>query len=146
MSGWICVAYFIYRQLRARRALLQFKDVPLSTRRALLLYKVYSDSALLVLNGTFLVCNNALLALNWQCAGLLPILSTYPLQVFLYICKCTYHHLRARRALPLFKEASVENQKGSITIDTVQRQRPSGSPWNIFWMLIVPFWLSTDIY
>ena len=54
----------ICRQLRARRALLQFKDVPLRTRRALLLYKVYGDSALLVLNGTSLICNNALLALN----------------------------------------------------------------------------------
>ena len=53
-----------YRQLRARRALLQVKDVPLRTRRALLLYKVYGDSALLVLNGTSLICNNALLALN----------------------------------------------------------------------------------
>ena len=52
-----------YRQLRARRALLQFKDVPLRTR-ALLLYKVYGDSALLVLNGTSLIYNNALLALN----------------------------------------------------------------------------------
>ena len=52
------------RQLRARRALLQIKDVPLRTRRALLLYKVYGDSALLVLNGTSLNFNNALLALN----------------------------------------------------------------------------------
>ena len=44
----------IYRQLRARRALLQFKDVLLRTRRVLSLYKVYSNSALLhvVLNGT----------------------------------------------------------------------------------------------
>ena len=33
------------RQLRARRALLQLKDVPLRTRRALLQYKVYDDSA-----------------------------------------------------------------------------------------------------
>ena len=32
-SGWC----FMYRHLRARRALLQFKDVPLRTRRALLL-------------------------------------------------------------------------------------------------------------
>ena len=43
-----------YRQLRARRALLQFKDVPLRTRRALLLYKVYGNSALLVLNGRYM--------------------------------------------------------------------------------------------
>ena len=48
------------------RALMQFKDVPLRTRRALLLYKVYGNSALLVLNGTSLICNNALLALNWR--------------------------------------------------------------------------------
>ena len=41
-----------------------FKDVPLRTRRALLLYKVYCDSALLVLNGTSLDSVNALLALN----------------------------------------------------------------------------------
>ena len=54
----------LYRQLRARRALLQSKDVPLRTRRAVSLYKVYVNSALLVLNGTSLICNNALLALN----------------------------------------------------------------------------------
>ena len=39
------------------------KDVPLRTRRALSLYKVNDNSALLVLNGTSLICNNALLAL-----------------------------------------------------------------------------------
>ena len=39
---------------------------PLRTRRALLLYKVNGNSALLVLNGTSLICNNALLALNWR--------------------------------------------------------------------------------
>ena len=37
-----------YHQLRARRALSLFNDVPLRTRRALSLYKVYGDSALLV--------------------------------------------------------------------------------------------------
>ena len=52
-------------QLRARRALLQLKDVPSRTRRALLLYKVSGNSALLVLNGTSLICNSVLLALNW---------------------------------------------------------------------------------
>ena len=51
-------------QLRTRRALLQIKDVPLRTRRALLPLTLYSNSALLVLNGTSLSCNNALLALN----------------------------------------------------------------------------------
>ena len=41
-----------------------FKDVPLRTRRALSLYKVYVDSTLLVLNGTSLNSYSALLALN----------------------------------------------------------------------------------
>ena len=53
-----------YRQLRARRALVMFKDAPLRTRRALSLYKVYGDSALLVLSGTSLNSVNALLALS----------------------------------------------------------------------------------
>ena len=53
-----------YCQLRARRALLHFKDVLLRTRRVLWLYKVYGDSALLVLYGTSLKCSNTLLALN----------------------------------------------------------------------------------
>ena len=53
-------------QLRGRKALLQFKDVPLRTRRALSLYKVYGNSALLVLNETSLNSINTLLALNWQ--------------------------------------------------------------------------------
>ena len=44
---------------------LQLKDVPLRTRWALLLYKVNGNSALLVLNGTSLICNSALLALSW---------------------------------------------------------------------------------
>ena len=36
--------------MRARRALILFKDVPLRTKRALLLYKVNGNSAVLVLN------------------------------------------------------------------------------------------------
>ena len=39
------------RQLRVTRTLMPFKDGPLRTRRALLLYKVYGESALLVLKG-----------------------------------------------------------------------------------------------
>ena len=62
-----CSDSFVCRQLRARRALLQLKDVPLRTRRVLLLYKVNGNSALLVLNGTSLICNNALLTLSWWC-------------------------------------------------------------------------------
>ena len=52
----------LYRKLRARRALTLFKDVPLRTTRALSLYKVYGDSALLVLNRTPLNSFNALLS------------------------------------------------------------------------------------
>ena len=54
-----------YRQLRARRALSLFNDVPLRTRSALSLCKVNGDSALLALNGTALNSDNALLALSW---------------------------------------------------------------------------------
>ena len=46
----LSLAAFRHRQLRARRALLQFKDVLLRTRRVLLLYKVYDNIALLALN------------------------------------------------------------------------------------------------
>ena len=72
--------YFVIKvyngKLRASRALLLFNDVPLRTRRALLLYKVYGNSALLVLNGTSLNNVNALLVLSrcyvfmyvvWRC-------------------------------------------------------------------------------
>ena len=62
---WIYFSYFTF-QLRPRRALMQFKYIPLRTRRALALYKVYRDSARLVLNGTLLNSINALLALSRQ--------------------------------------------------------------------------------
>ena len=72
---WIMYMYF---EMRARRALPLLNDVPLRTRRALSLfnnallrtrrvlslYKVYGDSALLVLNGTSLNSINALLVLR----------------------------------------------------------------------------------
>ena len=57
LNYWMVLAHCLqsilkttYRQLRARRALLQIKDVPLRTRRALSPYTLYSNSALLVLN------------------------------------------------------------------------------------------------
>ena len=79
----------LYRQLKVRRALLQIKDVPLRTRRALLLYKVYGDSAFLVLNGTALICNNALVALQWRYARV------HNLQPFAHISQTwTVHTLR----------------------------------------------------
>ena len=60
--------YVLSVDMRTRRVLMQIKDVPLSlrARRAFLLYKVYGDSALLVLNGTSLNSVNTLLALSWQ--------------------------------------------------------------------------------
>ena len=50
----------IKRLLRARRPLLIFKYDPVRTRRALSLYKVYDDSALLVLEGKSLNSDNVL--------------------------------------------------------------------------------------
>ena len=47
-----------------RCELMQFKDVPLRTRRALSLYKNYVDSELLVLNAKSLNIVNALVALS----------------------------------------------------------------------------------
>ena len=51
-------------QLRARRGLSQLNNVLLRARKVLLLYKVYGDSALLVLNETSLNSFNALLVVN----------------------------------------------------------------------------------
>ena len=63
-DGNIIDIYLSWRKLRARRALKLFKDVPLRTRRALLLYEVYGGSALLVLNGTSSNSINAILVLR----------------------------------------------------------------------------------
>ena len=52
------------RRSRARRSLSLFNNILLRTRRALSMYKVYGDSALLVLNGTLLNSVNALLVLS----------------------------------------------------------------------------------
>ena len=54
----------LYRQLRARRALSLFNNVPLTARWALSPLTLYSESTLLVLKGTLLISGNALLALN----------------------------------------------------------------------------------
>ena len=54
----------LHCQLWVRRALVQFKDVLLRTRRGLSLYKAYGDSTLLLLNGPSFVSMNALLALS----------------------------------------------------------------------------------
>ena len=50
---------------------MQFKDVPFRTRRALSLYKVYGDRALLVLKRTSLNNVNALLALSQRNTSLI---------------------------------------------------------------------------
>ena len=50
------------------------KYVPLRTRRPLSLYKVYGNSALLVLNGTSLNSDSTLLALNWRCKVFMSII------------------------------------------------------------------------
>ena len=55
-----------YHHLSVRRALSLFNDLPLRIRWALLLYKVYGDSTLLVLKLTSLNSVNALLVLSIQ--------------------------------------------------------------------------------
>ena len=72
--------------MRARRALMLFKDILLRTRRGLLLYKVYCDSTLLDLKGTLFYSINALLAhkpikfiLIWDVPNFVSLL------VFLYL-------------------------------------------------------------
>ena len=54
----------ITRHLRARMALSLFNDVPLRTTKAHSLYKVYCNSALLVINEPYLNSINALLVLS----------------------------------------------------------------------------------
>ena len=53
-----------HRQLRTRRALRLFKNVPLKTRRVLSPLTLYSNSTLMVLNRALLNSDNAFLALN----------------------------------------------------------------------------------
>ena len=89
----------MYRQLRARRALSLFNDDLFSTRRALLLYKVYGDSTLLVLNGTLLtpfwlsaddvfivlaLCKEMLILIQMLCVILSIALHKYKLLVLKY--------------------------------------------------------------
>ena len=59
----MCIPQLITsRHLTVRRGLLIFKYIPLKTRRAVSLYKVYSDSTLLALNGASLNSESALLS------------------------------------------------------------------------------------
>ena len=59
----------------------------LRTRRALLLYKVNGNSAFLVLNGTSLICNSALLALSWRYRlGIYKLSQTWQFVAFMMIC------------------------------------------------------------
>ena len=90
----------LYRQLRARRALSIVKDVPSITRRALLLYNVYGDSALLLLNGTFLNSDNTLLALNWW------YITWFPSAAF---------HIDAASCIIFIHVALLENKMVEIT-------------------------------
>ena len=60
----ISLNWNVYCQLRARMALVLFKDVLLRTRRVLLQYKAYGNSTLLVLKGTSLNSVSSLLDLN----------------------------------------------------------------------------------
>ena len=56
-----------YRQLRARRVLSIFKEVPLRTRMVLSLYKVCGDGAFLVLSGTSLNSDESVFEHGYSC-------------------------------------------------------------------------------
>ena len=83
-------------QLRARRALMPFKDVLLRTRWAQARHNVYDDSALLVLNRIWLNSVNALLALkqqNWRYLyvfdmGIILKVRANTHNFWLGVCKC----------------------------------------------------------
>ena len=55
-----------WSSVKSQKGVTLFNDVSLRTRRALSLYKVYGNGALLVLNGASLNSDNALLALIRQ--------------------------------------------------------------------------------
>ena len=52
--------------VESQKGAINIQDVPFRTRAARSLYKVYGNSALLVLNRTSLYSDSALLALNWR--------------------------------------------------------------------------------
>ena len=52
--------------VESQKGIIAVHRCSLENQKGVLLYKVFSDSALLVLNGTSLNCNNVLLALNRQ--------------------------------------------------------------------------------
>ena len=60
----VCLHYKRYRWLRIRRTLMLCNNVPFRTRRMLLPYTLYIDSALLVLIGKSLNSDNSLLTVN----------------------------------------------------------------------------------
>ena len=68
--AWIKMYAFVYIvSWEPERRYCSSKMFCWETRRAPLLYKVNGNSALLILNGTSLICNTALLALNWRYTG-----------------------------------------------------------------------------
>ena len=103
-----------------------FKDVPLRTRRALSLYKVYADSALLVLKGISLISVSTLLALSRRydvqvnlnmssqllswCAFIIAIRET---------CRYRFHEVAALRALMHAAQPLRENGDDVCTIHCI---------------------------
>ena len=75
------------RQLRTRRALTLCNNVPMRTRRELSPFTLCSASTLLVLNGTSLNSDNALLTLNWRFT-LFPLLLLIILKFVNHLIPC----------------------------------------------------------
>ena len=55
--------------VESQKGVIAAQRCSVENQKRLMLYKVYGNSALLVLNGTSVSCNNALLALNWRYAN-----------------------------------------------------------------------------
>ena len=122
---------------RARRALSIFKDVPLTTRRVLSLYKVYGDSSLLVLNGTSLKW--IVIAPFWLSTDIFPYIQ-YPQDHHILWCPCSFIvHVPESRPMQWCCAVSVglsciwnwENFKGlhvGLPIMTATHQSKSSAP------------------
>ena len=125
-----------YRQLRARRTLSIFKDILLRTRRALMLYTVNGDSALLVLNGTSLKSGSVLLALNWRylkitmkSISLISFGRQGPLWFFKRVTNsgCIHYTLWVLRRNPMFNPKSPRIEEDIIKLIS----------WNNYYSIIM---------
>ena len=130
--------YFTY-QWRVRRALLQFKDIPLRTRRALSLYKVYGNSALLVLTEHlwteitpfWLSTDNMLYVVNNQDAAFITrshwLISGKKNYVDLPWCAILYPGYESYAMAPLSQKATPSDPHTAVFAEWSETWLPHGS-------------------